>query len=453
MTIPVNIFNESFIENNKQFKAFSWLNIKSPKLIELFIKAVEFVDQGKHSDNVVLSQIAQQPINKEKQQEYAQFFTPPDVAIYTAIQLLNDYDNDMVIYDPSVGKGSLLIATANVLAMEYGITGIDLLKKLKGCEICSETYEQALENIYIGIQSWIEDIDKKKALSILKKNIRNSDFFDISIPKKSLLIANPPYKETKGIGNIWIKFVEKIISTSDVVAFGIIIPVSISSAVRTLELRKDIMAKYGEITAFHHDTRPRPLFRNVEQRITILHASKTKQSNKYYTTGFLTHKAKDRLSIWGNEYIELDYKLCDEVFPKLSKKEIDFFENNARSNFKLIDLLDPKKENYIWVRTTGRYKLQAQFDEPAELTSKWKKVYLNKSGARILKEIFENGKALKWWKIYGDGRDLSINRFLRGYGVDKWMKSKNYMHKHTKQKEMQDGKWQKMEKNQLQIVF
>lgn len=447
MTAPTKFFNIKTYDLQKNINGFKWLNIKNPELIRLFVKSVEFVDNSMHRDDKLLCRIAQQPINQERQKELAQFFTPPDVAFYTSIQLLNNFQADHIIFDPAVGKGSLLITAASVLAVEYGLRGKTLLSKLKGSEICSETHRIAIENIYYSIQGWLGNIKKDDALQLLGKNIENVDFFNVDIPEKSLIIANPPYKEIRAGGNMWIPFVEKIINSSNVVAFGLIVPVSISSATRTASLRESIKQKFGEITAFHHDTRPRPLFRNVEQRITILNATKTKKSNKYFTTGFLTHKAKERLSVWELEYEELSYNECKDVFPKVSSENKHFFVENLSQKKTLIDLIDSEKENFVWVRTTGRYKLQAQLHEPEELTSKWKKVHLNQIGAKILIEIFENGKALEWWKIYGDGRDLSINRFLRGYGVDRWTKSKFYTNKHMKLKEMQDGEWQKMEKN------
>lgn len=446
----------NFIEKHKQenyIKAFKWVNIKKPELIKLFIDSVDFVDKAEHQDNVILHGIAQQPIDKAKQKELAQYFTPPDVALYTSIQLLNNYENGDNIYDPSIGKGGLLIASASVLAIEHNLRDEKLISTLRGSEICSDTYIQAIENIYNAIKQWTKNITKKDALIMLKKNIVNKDFFCCQIPKNSLIIANPPYKEIYGTGNVWLKFAEKIINHNNTKAFGIIVPVSITCAARTKNLRDEIIKKFGEITAFHHETRPRPLFKNVEQRISILHATKTKNTNKYRTTDFLTHRAKDRLSIWESKYVELDYIECNEVFPKLSTKSVLFFRNNLKACNRLCDYLDPLKENYLWVRTTGRYKLQAQLNEPDEITTKWKKVFLNKIGARILIEIFKNGKALEWWKIYGDGRDMSLNRFLHGFGVDEWMKSNNCIEMHMKQSEIQDGEWQKKVSFQQQPIY
>jgi hypothetical protein len=433
----------------KVTKSFRWINTKSPDLIKVFVQAVEFVDQSKHQDNHLLARIAQQPVSREKQVEHAQFFTPPDVALYTAIQLLNNYqkEKNYVVFDPSVGKGSLLIASATVLAIEYGIRGQKLINALHGSEICAETHELAIDNIFNAIKPWIEGISERQALSSLRKNICNSDFFDATIPLKSLVIANPPYKETKGTGNIWIRFAEKIINHSNTIAFGMIVPVSIASAARTHGIRQDITMQYGAITAFHHETRPRPLFKGVEQRITILHATKLEQSNTYSTTGFLTHSAKNRLSVWEADYVKLDYRECKEVFPKLALEDMHFYKKNIASKITLSDFADPTKQHCVWVRTTGRYRLQAQIDKPNEVTTKWKQVYLKEEGAKILVTIFNNGKALGWWKIWGDGRDLSVNQFLTKFGVDEWMKSNNYTETPTKQNARHVGAWQKLEKS------
>lgn len=438
----------------KVTKSFRWINTKSPDLIKMFVQAVEFVDQSKHQDNHLLARIAQQPVSKEKQVEHAQFFTPPDVALYTAIQLLNNYqkEKNYVVFDPSVGKGSLLIASAVVLALEFGLRDQKLLEALHGSEICTETYGHAIDNIFNALSPWIEGISEKQAHSILKKNIRNQDFFETSIPDQSLVIANPPYKETRGTGNIWIRFADKIINHSNTLAFGMIIPVSIASAARTKELRKNITELYGETVAFHHETRPRPLFRGVEQRISILHSTKLKHSNTYNTTGFLTHKAGHRLSVWEADYVKLDYNECKEVFPKLAHEDINFYKKNIASEMTLSDFIDSSKKHSVWVRTTGRYKLQAQIDKPNEVTTKWKQVYLKPEAAKILVTIFDNGKALDWWKIWGDGRDLSINQFLTKFGVDEWMRSNNYTKPLTKQNEQHVGTWQKHMKVQLQLI-
>ena len=71
----------------------------------------------------------------------------------------------------------------------------------------------------------------------------------------------------------------------------------------------------------------------------------------------------------------------------------------------------------VRLRASGRYSLSISKNKPEQVTSKWKKIVSPEQQFLFVKECFENGNALKWWKIFGDGRDFSINKFINSYGV------------------------------------
>ena len=53
------------------------------------------------------------------------------MALYAAFSLLDNYNME-IIFDPCVGHGSLLIATALVLSEKEQLSSWDLVKKLHG---------------------------------------------------------------------------------------------------------------------------------------------------------------------------------------------------------------------------------------------------------------------------------------------------------------------------------
>ncbi|MCP5362897.1 MAG: hypothetical protein H6911_02910 [Rickettsiaceae bacterium] len=71
----------------------------------------------------------------------------------------------------------------------------------------------------------------------------------------------------------------------------------------------------------------------------------------------------------------------------------------------------------VWIRTTGRYHLLAQYEKPAEITTKWKRLLIPDHIASNFMQAFKNGDLLKWWQIFGDGRDISITSLYNNYRV------------------------------------
>lgn len=396
-----------------------WINDKDTLFSRLFINAVDYLQKKRARGNYIFNAIMQEPASETDKKQFAQYFTPIDVALYTAYQLLKDFDYKKdIIFDPCAGKGSLLIAAGTVLSIKNGLKDGNLLELLHGAEISYNIYNETIENIINGLSGFIGGIKKEMAKSILMKNIVCADFLDINIPANSYVIANPPYKEdkTKNIKNIWIDFAEKISSSKNVEALGLIVPVSICSADRTKNIRKNLKNNFRSITALHHEIRPRPLFDKVEQRISIFNATKKSKEFIYHTTGFIGHKAGERIKIWGNKFVSINYDDFSDIFPKIDVSDFDFYIKQKNLDKKIRDVALGEK-TFLWVRTTGRYKLAAQYEEPPLITTKWKKLYIPKEAAITIIKVFNNGDALKWWKMFGDGRDISLRKFLNNYKI------------------------------------
>jgi len=191
---------------------FNWIDPKDIKFISLFQNSINYIESRKYIKHTFFNSISKQPSNKDSIKEFAQYYTPADVALYAAYQLLRNFDSSKhVVFDPCVGKGSLLIATGAVLAIKYNLRNEALLSLLHGTEICDDTYQETIDNIITGLSQWTTDLSNKNAKEILVNNIEHNDFFKADIPNNCFLIANPPYKEVKGFGNLWLNFAKKIV--------------------------------------------------------------------------------------------------------------------------------------------------------------------------------------------------------------------------------------------------
>ena len=408
----------------------NWINILPPGFREIFLSSVSLSEGTLFppGHKPILSRMASVPEDQNTVRKFSQFFTPPDVSIYSAAMAIKNNET-LDFFDPCVGHGSLLSAAALVLFFTKGVSGVDLAKKLHGSEIDLDTRDFAINNLteIICLLSK-SDSQKNEIKRILKSKIVCHDFLNFKKDLSHFLVlVNPPYKELKGdsSGNSWIKIVDKILLTPPV-ATTMIVPVSISCATRTSGLRDKMFSLYSEIQAFHHETRPRPLFPKVEQRISIVTLRKLKDSTIdsktgfYLTTGFLRHKSGERLSIWEAEYTNIPFELCKNIFPKVSPDQknlyIDYITGRGRTNLQTVSIaLKETGVTEVWVRTTGRYKFLAQLEKPSTITTKWKLLMVPSFAAEDFVNSFLNGDLMSWFSIFGDGRDISVRSLKHEY--------------------------------------
>ena len=344
----------------------------------------------------------------------AQHFTPPDVALWLADNLLLSPDS---VFDPSCGKGSLLIAAGLVMALKFGLRSDRLLSRIKGCEICPNTRNAAINNILTALAPWLNDSSNPREM--LSRNIILGDFLKTPLPSEPLLfISNPPYREFGG-GNIWLPFMEKTLNHPRAMGAALVLPVSAASAARAGKIRETLATNFKSIRALHHEIRPRPLFRGVEQRISLICALKESDEEGYRTTGFLTHRAGERASVWAAPFREVPLSPGEYIFPKIGcEEDLSLFRKSISDSLKIGEAWSGA-ETEVWVRTSGRYSMAASFETPDNPdSSKWRKLRMPKKRAKALIRAFKNGGALRWWRIFGDGRDLSLKRFLKLYPAE-----------------------------------
>ena len=72
-------------------------------------------------------------------------------------------------------------------------------------------------------------------------------------------------------------------------------------------------------------------------------------------------------------------------------------------------------------RSLGSHHWSVSFactvEKPIEITTKWKRLLIPTQIAPHFISAFQNGDLLKWWQIFGDGRDISITSLCNNYGV------------------------------------
>ncbi len=397
---------------------YAWLDPEHQTFAELFHASSAYVERRTEGANPVLAAIAQTPNSGHFQKEYAQYFTPPDVALYTAYQLLKGWQPGQVCYDPAMGKAGLLIACGVTLALIRGLRNEALLAALGGGELCPATYEAGVGNLAQALAPWLPALSLEQTANILRQQLHCGDFFEQPLPAGALVISNPPYQESR-TGNLWIQFAERLLGTPNLAGLALIVPVSMCCAIRTLPIRQTLMCRFNQLVALHHEIRPKPLFPKVEQRITILIATNCpgQAEPQYFTTGFLTHRAGERASVWAQPFTSLSYAAVQTSFPKLTPGDLPFFWAQQTSPQRLAAFKSERFEAPLWVRSTGRYKLFAQSTSPAERSTKWHSLKLSEAGQALVLAAFADGSALRWWRMFGDGRDLSIQQFVQRFGV------------------------------------
>jgi hypothetical protein len=361
------------------------------------------------------------PQSSATQAHYAQFFTPADVALYAAYTLLEGYEGEPV-FDPCMGHGGLLIAAAIVLFVRYKLRGVSLLDRLHGSEIDPATAKHGLHNLANALALLCPEWSAPAILQRLRPHITITDFH--AVPPTSFqghrLIANPPYRESSQ-GNTWIPLVLHMLQAS-LTGLSMIVPVAVTSSRRAQAVRTQLWERFGRIQALHHEIRPRPLFPRVEQRISIITAHLS-DVPLYVTTGFLRHRTRERLAVWQASMTSLPQELCLDQLPKVAPDDLGFYTSCIhrvhRVSVAEYRAAHPVNQTGVplWIRSTGRYHLSAQLTPPAALTTKWHRIVVPSPLAAPLLTAFASGDVLRWWQIFGDGRDLSLQTLLQRYGI------------------------------------
>lgn len=388
----------------------AWLDVFSTSEAQMVRDAAAWLDsKGRRADPRTpwWASIASDS-SEEGKALFAQYFTPPDVALSAALSLPLEGG----VCDPSAGKGSLLIA-AGIAMGERGVVGPALLDRLHGIEIDPDTRVACIEAVASALSPW-HGMGIVEARERLSRTILLGDALETPWPRGMEILTNPPYKEVAG-RNLWMAFLEKAL-TSDPVAVAAIVPVSLVSSKRAGPLRK-ALAAFPIKRLFHHEIRPRALFPGVEQRITLAVLRKDGPPT-WETTGFLTHRSGERGHVWDAPMVALDIAPSEAsgFWPKVSPETMDFFlRQQSGETFKEIRASDAGTPVDLWLRISGRYSLLAQREAPPEITSKWKLHRMGPHAARLCLEAFASNEALTWWKMYGDGRDFPIKAFF-----DKW---------------------------------
>lgn len=317
-----------------------------------------------------------------------QYFTPPDVALAMVAPFAKRR-----IYDPCCGSGNLLVA-AGFLAAKEGLRGKALLGSLWGNDKDPTQREVCIRRLCRLLRTWHGD--DLLATDLLSRQITCVDFRNPTLnpPPDAVVVANPPYSEWELFMNIFSK-----------TEGAFLVPVSVGDSSRTACIRGNL-SKHNGLVCVSFDTRPSPLFKGVEQRLMLIHA--TTAAVGHWVSPFLCHTRYDREKLWWSMEMTKT-KLSAGVWPKLSPHDTAYHDHQLTSE----DRYKPGNR-VVWVRTTGRYKLAAAW-EPPNQSSKWKPVFLTEEDAARLYVAFHTGEVYRWWRIYGNGRDFPLVRFLREY--------------------------------------
>ena len=229
----------------------------------------------------------------------------------------------------------------------------------------------------------ISDFDKEE-MELLWRTVEEKKFFhwELEFPEVfikggfDIAIGNPPYVDvqecdykhtifsTISTRNLYSYMVENGINkNSQQGYFGYIIPLSGIYTPRMNDL-SNFLKRRKELYISNFAIRPAKIFKNVEQRVTIV-IGKTlvdTSSNITYTTRYNRWYSNERKYLFKSlNYVRNDFKdLRLSFIPKIGNQiEINIIKKIFKTEGKVKDILDSKSDNKIFYHSAARYWLKA----------------------------------------------------------------------------------------------
>lgn len=381
-------------------------------------------------------------VNKIDKKKLGKYYTPTDVSKIMSMFLLENYAFQNIV-DVACGTGNLIISFLN--------------------EYRNKNSHKMMCDLIASKKIWLYDFDSVALnITILKISIlfgkdcsmfintKIGDFLnkEITIPKHSFVISNPPYFKISTIDENWkvtenIKkskdlyssFFEKIIEYADIVS--IVTPQSFLVSDKFEELRKVINDSFeGEI--YNFDNVPCPLFNGQKLGIfntnnaNAIRASisylrrikKTNDDNSFRISHLFRYRAQERNKVINYEYLKKNisrikqsllnpYKIWKPLDHSL-KTIINEFNDKLFGNlFKF----NSENSNYkIRINTSARYFVAASSCDLDR--SGFIDVFANdEQSYYALYAILNSSYAYMWYRML-DGGILFTKRILSKIKID-----------------------------------
>jgi hypothetical protein len=253
-----------------------------------------------------------------------------------------------------------------------------------------------------------------------------------------ITIGNPPYVEvndkeykysisqTIGTKNLYSFMIENNIKNIKPNGhFGFIVPLSSLYAPRMCKL-KDYLLLSKELYISNYAIRPGKIFKNVEQRVSIINGQRSIEKTKcsVYTTKYIRWYTKDRKNLFNNIKYQLNFykNISLPTIPKIGEHlEIEILEKVYRSKTTLKSIMDTNNKNKIFYHSVCRYWIKALDYMPdfyserkgSVSSSKYRSIYLKESiDSSVIISVLNSSLFYWYWILFSEERDLTLNQIL-----------------------------------------
>ena len=316
-----------------------------------------------------------------------------------------------------------------------------------------DTYNTLLDNIQSNETDWAR-LTQDKAIVKAKAVKSEKQFFHWELefpevwyerdgkrkvnPGFDAVIGNPPYdvfneglyeklSEASGCGNLAGHFVTRGAEmVNEKGAFGMVLPLSISSGRDFENVRQYIYKRFGKLRATHYSIRPAKLFPGVDQRISILvalgcgqHPCMVESSRLYrfregdQTKVVLNAKVGGAGSLSEGYIPRVGDEIGARIYKKLKNLEIAVRDYCAKPD-------DSEGICSLWFHSVGRYWLKAYnfmpyFRRGKELgvsTKLYELKMASKEAAITTVGLVNSSLFYFWWMLQSDEFDLLGSQIL-----------------------------------------
>lgn len=297
------------------------------------------------------------------------------------------------------------------------------------------------EKEYIDLMRFgtLDDFEKPE-IKPLMQYARDNKFFhwELEFPQVfekggfDIAIGNPPYVDvelskykavnlkTYTCRNLYAYMIEKNIDNIIMDGFlGVIVPLSIISTPRMKEVEYYVI-DHNETCISSYAIRPSKIFRNVDQRVSIILGKKSKKPHCILKTSKYNRWYKEeRKTLFSNiNYVNCERNyILDGRIPKIgSEVEGEILNKIFSKENRLSDLFISTGENKIYYHSAARYWIKSLDFIPEfysekkgnSKSSEYKEITLNsRVDPKIVGSIINSTLFFWFWSIYSDDRHVN----------------------------------------------
>ncbi len=250
-----------------------------------------------------------------------------------------------------------------------------------------------------------------------------------------IIIGNPPYvvqnmknlncytNSTNNLYSVITESATNMLKPGGKLCF--VIPLSFVCSKKIYDLREFFTAEYKEINYSNYAIRPMKMFEGVDQRISIVIASKKNNSKEqckvYSTGGYFRWRSRDDLNalllnLKDRVDVDLDKLVYHGLWPKLADKVeasiLNKLNKNSSQTGTLLDLVSNSSTDYpVYYYGNGRYFIKAinykpfykNSTDPSKENSELKVIYTDSEQSQKIILSVLNSKLYYWlWTLYSD---------------------------------------------------